>query len=418
MREIMPSYRENYAYLMEAGLHAKLVGRNMIIPHSKVSDWVIAPDIIPFISYPYEWCFDAYKDAALATLEIQATALDYGMVLKDASAYNIQFYKGKPILIDTTSFVSYQYGEPWIAYQQFCKHFLIPLALMSYCDARMGQLMRIFIDGIPIDLASRLLPKFRMGIGLSTHIFGQSIAQKFISKPRKLTMSKNALVGLVENLRKIISGLEIKKPTNNNWSQYSTNTSYTLEASRAKIRTVLEYLNMAQPETIWDMGAGDGEYSKLGIYVGAKQIIAFDNDPHSVNKCYNLYKNLNTFPLILDISNPSSGIGWANIERMSLSDRSPADVVMALALVHHLAISNNTPLSMIAKWFHSLGEWLIIEFIPKKDPQVEKMLSNRVDVFKEYTLNEFKVAFNKYYELVEERGLPESCRSIYLYRAK
>ena len=99
---------------------------------------MIKPELIEFISYPYEWCFSQYQDAALTTLEIERRALSRGMTLKDCSAYNVQFQSGRPIFIDTLSFETYREGEPWTGYRQFCEHFVAPLALMSLLDHRLG----------------------------------------------------------------------------------------------------------------------------------------------------------------------------------------------------------------------------------------------------------------------------------------
>ena len=145
------------------------------------------PEIIPFISYAYEWSFSQLQDAALATLAIEKKALEHGMSLKDASAYNIQFRGSRPVLIDTLSFERYREGEPWVAYRQFCQHFLAPLALMSHTDVRLGQLLRVYIDGVPLDLASRLLPgKTKLSLGLATHIHLHAQAQrKYADKPAK-----------------------------------------------------------------------------------------------------------------------------------------------------------------------------------------------------------------------------------------
>src|SRR6185436_4959816 len=166
-RQVNRAYQKEYARLMESGLYEKLVKAGLLIPHVEVDQppavevdalKVIQPDRVPFISYPYEWSFGQLKSAALATLSIQKRALKMGMSLKDASAYNIQFVHGKATLIDTLSFEVYEEGEPWVAYRQFCQHFLAPLALMALKDVRLNQLLRVYIDGVPLDLVSELLP--------------------------------------------------------------------------------------------------------------------------------------------------------------------------------------------------------------------------------------------------------------------
>jgi len=166
-RQINQYYKENYDFLINSGLYKTLVDSEQLIPHEEVnikpfnpntSYKIIKPEKIPFISYPYEWCFSQLKNAALTTLDIQKTAMKYDMTLKDCSSYNIQFHNGKAILIDTLSFEKYVEGQIWKGYRQFCQHFLAPLALMSQKDIRLNQLLRIYLDGIPLDLTSKLLP--------------------------------------------------------------------------------------------------------------------------------------------------------------------------------------------------------------------------------------------------------------------
>lgn len=195
-RHVNIVYKENYDYLITSGLYQDLTGRGLLIPHDEVDiDYAksesayktLRPKLVEFISYPYEWCFSQLKDAALTTLQIQKRSLEYGMTLKDASAYNIQFMAGKPTLIDTLSFEKYHEGEPWVAYKQFCQHFLAPLALMSYRDIRLNQLFRIYIDGVPLDLASSLLPlRTRFNPPLLFHIHLHAVSQKhYADKPIK-----------------------------------------------------------------------------------------------------------------------------------------------------------------------------------------------------------------------------------------
>ena len=187
-RSVRRLYQQNYDHLIQSGLYNILVANDLLIPHKEVyhpaenrdnTYKIIQPEIVPFISYPYEWCFSQLKDAALAMIRIQKQALDFNMVLKDASAYNIQFFKGKPILIDTLSFEIYKENQPWVAYRQFCQHFLAPLSLMASRDIRLGQLMRIYIDGLPLDLVSGLLPiSTWFKPALLTHIHLHAKAQK------------------------------------------------------------------------------------------------------------------------------------------------------------------------------------------------------------------------------------------------
>ena len=385
-RQVNQSYQTHYDLLMTSGLYDRLVESQKLIPHTEVdispsrpeiAYKIVQPERVKFISYPYEWCFSELRSAALLTLSVQKTALELGMSLKDASAYNIQFYRGRPILIDTLSFEAYQEGSPWVAYRQFCQHFLAPLALMAYQDVRLSQLMRVYIDGIPLDLASKLLPaRSRLNPGLTAHIHLHASAQKrysdapeqAVTQSRGRAMSKMSLIGLIENLQSTVKGLKWE-PKGTEWGDYYDSTNYTRAAFDRKLEIVKMFLEKAQPSQVWDLGGNTGVFSRLAADKGILTISS-DIDPAAVEKNYQetrQKKETNLLPLVLDLTNPSPAIGWMNAERASFIDRGPVDAVMALALVHHLAISNNVPLPDLADFFASLGRWLIVEFIPKED---------------------------------------------------
>ncbi len=388
---------------------------------------VIKPEQIRFLSYPYEWSFTQLKDAALLTLNIQKEALLSGMTLKDASAYNIQFQDGHPILIDTLSFAAYQEGEAWIAYKQFCQHFLAPLALMSKTDIRLNGLLKSHIDGIPLDLASRLLPRSTwLKFGLLSHIHLHAMAQRNISSDQAVTggnqrqrnTTKSALVGLIENLEKTVRNLRWV-PQGTDWSEYYEGTNYSESAFMEKKRIVRDLLVELQPKTLLDLGANNGEFSRLAKEIEGCYIVSTDVDPGAVEQNYLEVRDArekNILPLVIDLTNPSPAIGWRNQERDSFLSRAHADVVMALALVHHLAISNNLPLSSIAQTLASMGEYAIVEFVPKEDSQVQRLLTTREDIFDEYTADGFVQAMNEVYSIEEHIPIMGTGREIYLLK--
>jgi len=434
-RQVNQAYADDYTRLMESGLYEKLVKAGLLIPHTESGTEpadekrlfkVICPEQVPFISYPYEWSFGQLKDAALATLSIQKRALKLGMSLKDASAYNIQFHKGKPVLIDTLSFETYQEGEPWVAYRQFCQHFLAPLALMAYRDVRLNQWLRVYIDGVPLDLASRLLPgRTRWNFGLSTHLHLHASAQKryadiAVTEARGgRKMSKEALLGLVESLRATVRILEWK-PAGTEWADYYAANNYTDFAFEHKKVLVGDWLSKITPKTAWDLGANAGIFSRVAAETGA-YVISSDIDPAAVEVNYRQVKESgeqNLLPLVLDLTNPSPAIGWQNRERDSFLQRGPVDAVLALALVHHLAISNNVPLERVAEFFAGCGEWLIVEFVPKSDSQVQKLLRSRADIFSEYTRPGFESAFGQWYTIQSSSAVRDSERWLYLMKRK
>jgi hypothetical protein len=432
-RQVNRSYCSDYDHFIASGLYDRLVSKSLIIPHietneepfdSELSYKVIEPVRLNFISYPYEWCFSQYKDAALTTLKIQRMALEFGMCLKDASAYNIQFYRGRPVLIDTLSFELWDENKPWVAYRQFCQHFLAPISLMAYQDMRLGQLMRVYIDGIPLNLASRLLPaKTHFNLALQLHIHLHASSQKrYANKPinpGRKTFDRNAMLGLIENLESGIAHLKWKAPSTE-WGNYYDQTNYPTTGLDAKGTIVAEYLDEIRPGLVWDLGANTGQFSQLASQRNIPTL-AFDIDPVAVEKCYlRIRKNKDEqlLPLLLDLTNPSPAIGWHNQERSSLSERGPAHTVMALALIHHLAISNNLPLERVARSFSELGQWLIIEFVPKNDSQVQHLLTTRQDIFPNYTPEGFEAAFEVFYEIRRIAKVPETNRCIYLMKKK
>lgn len=348
------------------------------------------------------------------------------MSLKDANAYNIQFYMGMPTLIDTLSFETYREGEPWVAYRQFCQHFLAPLSLMAFCDVRMNQLMRVYIDGIPLDLASKLLPlRSRWNFGIATHIHLHAIAQKrysgsSVSNTRgSRSMDKNAFLGLIDSLEATVRKLNWT-PSGTEWGDYYDKTNYTETAFAQKQRLISNWLEKIRPSIVWDLGANMGVFSQLAAEAGA-YTISFDIDPAAVEHHYRKLKSekqKGIQPLILDLTNPSPAIGWHQRERQSLFERGPADLVMALAILHHLAISNNVPLPQLAELLADVGNWLILEFVPKNDSQVEKLLRNRVDIFDTYTREMFELCFKEKFSIVESSQLDQSERWLYLMKKK
>ncbi len=362
-RQVNAVYKENYDQLINSGLYKAIVNAELLIPHQEVdlneakSDKaykVIRPEVLHFISYPYEWSFSQLKHAALTTLKTQRTALDYGMSLKDSSAYNIQFRKGKAIFIDTLSFEKYREGQPWVAYRQFCQHFFAPLVLMSYRDIRLNKLFRVFIDGLPLDLASALLPfstYFRFSMLSHIHLHAKS--QKYYEDKTVDTdgrkMGRLSFLALIDNLESAINGLKWE-PQSTEWANYYEGTNYSSDAFQHKKQLVNEFLDKVNPKKVWDLGANTGHFSRLASDKGI-QTISFDISPAAVEKSYLecVEKGeTNILPLVLDLTNPSPAIGWENEERMSFLERGPADAVFALALIHHLAISNNLPFGKIA----------------------------------------------------------------------
>ncbi len=437
LRQINRSGARCYDLLMSSGLYAALVSDNLLIPHAEVglevspepeiAHRVIAPEEIPFVSLPWEWCFSQIKDAALLTLHIQQKAMEFGMTLKDCSAFNVQFLHGRPVFIDTLSFEPYEEGMPWTPYRQFCQHFLAPLALMSRVDVRLSRLTEGFLDGIPLDLASALLPwRTRLSPGTMLHIHAHARTQRkyadaVVGKERfQARMSRTALLGLLDSLEGCVRSLKWE-PAGTEWADYYSDDSYSGTALEHKRAIIADYLRSCQPSTVWDLGANTGLFSRIASESGA-QVVAFDVDPACVERNYvqvRVNNEENLLPLLQDLTNPSSPRGWAGRERPSLQQRGPADCVMALALVHHIAISNNVPLPIVADFLRSVTrKHLIIEFVPKTDPKVQKLLATREDIFPDYTEPGFELAFEHCFSPVRKDRIQDSERILYLMEVR
>jgi hypothetical protein len=418
----------HYERLMSSGLYDELVAAALLVPHAEATaasfgfpdvDKVLRPEEVPFVSYPYEWSFSQLQDAALATLEIQKRALRRGLTLIDASATNVQFRRGRPVLIDTLSLREAVDGEPWTAYRQYCQHFLAPLAVMALRDVRLGQLLCVHIDGLPLDLASALLParsRRRASLLLHLHLHARS-QKKYEAREVALARRKigrQALLGLVDSLESGTRKLRWR-PAGTEWADYYDDTNYTAEGLTEKKRAVEAFVADLRPRLVWDLGANTGEFSRSAALAGAS-VVSFDVDPACVERNYlraRADREERVLPLLMDLTNPSPAAGWENTERLSLLERGPADAVLALALIHHLAIGNNVPLDRAARFFARAGRALLIEFVPKTDSQVKRLLVTREDIFDRYTAEEFERAFAGYFETRRRVPVPGSTRTLY-----
>jgi len=375
-RQINQEYFDNYTSLMTSGLYDKLIAKKMIVPHIEIkrsSDKIIIqPTKIDFISYPYEWSFSQYKDAALLTLNIQKLALEHNMTLKDASAFNIQFAGSTPIFIDTLSFEKHREGSPWKAYGQFCRHFLAPLLLMSKVDLSLNKLVLSNIDGVSLSLATKLLPISTIVnplIFIHLYLHAKMENKLVQSDGKKTKISKYALLGIIDQLQSIIKNLELKT-NKTEWSDYYSDdgNNYTDSSFSFKKEMITAWAHEINPKRAIDIGANTGVFSELFSSNNECFILSCDIDTLAVEKNYLRHKNIhNLLPLIVDISNPVPAIGYHNLERESFLTRViqfKSEVVLALAVIHHLRITAGISLAMLAELFAKISnDYLIIEFV-------------------------------------------------------
>ncbi len=427
-RYVHPDYDIHYTQLMSSGLYEDVVKKGKLIAHHELSEIqqfgfadgrVLLPDQIPFISYPYEWSFDMWKDAALLTLQMAMAALKKEMILKDATPFNIQFHKGKPIFIDTLSFENYEEGKPWIAYRQFSECFLAPLLLMHYCHPDTNKFFTVYPNGIPMDVLVSLLPKrskWNMNTLLHVHLQAKFSGKQKQRAGNENNFSKQKLEILLKGLDRFVQKLVLKK-VKTTWDDYYTDTILGDDYLQAKTALVKLLISSIDYKTVIDLGANDGYFSLL--FGDDKNVLATDADSNCINELYHKIKKegiTNILPLVNNLSVPSPAIGWANTERESITVRLKADLVLALALVHHLAIAHNVPLYLIANWLYPMGEHLIIEFVPKSDEKVKLLLQNRNDIFDEYNLENFKSIFATKYQIIKEEKVGNTNRVLFLMK--
>ena len=425
-RQVNKMYAADYDLLMQSGLYKKLTEKRLLLEHSETNEIVadeknwyktLRPVQLQHISYPYEWCFDQLKDAATLTIAILKDAVDHGMIIKDASPYNIQFYKGAAIFIDTLSFEKYDEDNAWVAYRQFCNMFLFPLYLEHYLNTDIQKTLVVYPDGIPVNITSKLLPlRSRASLGVWLHVYLQNtITRNTDGKKDGGKFNKKKLFNLVDHLEKTIAHLKSSNRISG-WNNYYSETINGNKYLEEKEKIFTEMASDAGGGLALDLGANDGYFTKI-LAANKWNVIAVDNDSQTICRLHQEITNkaiTNILPLVMDIANPSPSTGFNNRERPRFQERFKPDLVLALALVHHLVIGRNIPLHVLAAWFNEIARKLIIEFVPRDDEKVQLMLASRKDVFQDYTQENFEQNFLRYFTINRSVQIPGSHRVIYL----
>jgi hypothetical protein len=381
---------------------------------------------VPFVSYAYEWPLEMLRDAAVCQLDVAEAALYRGYTVKDATSYNLQFRGPAPVFIDVASFEPHAEGTAWAGYAQFCRMFLNPLLLQSLRGVPFHPWLRHSLAGIdPSDLTRLLSFSNKMRPSVFIHVVLQSFLNRkmagsaSVQKAGSQKISKDATLGLVRGLRGAVSKLKRRGNDRSTWIDYEENLPYAAEARAEKERFVEEAVASVSPRVTWDLGCNRGLYTLIAARHSG-QVVAFDFDEPTVGALYETVrgKQSNVLPLVADLMNPSPDQGWAQSERMGLAARGPADFALALALVHHLAIGGNVPLPNVVGWFADVSRAGVIEFVPKSDPMVQRLLSTRPDVFPDYTEAAFERALEDRFTIGERYSLPGSERVLYLISRK
>lgn len=431
-RCILPLYFQQYQALKERNIFETLSKAGLLIKHSEISasdiEIIIEPEQIPFITFPYEWSFNQYKEAALLTLKIQKYSLEHNFSLKDASAFNVTFHKGKAVFIDTLSFDFYEENTPWRAYKQFITHFLGPLVLAHFHGAQSLKLMSNFIDGIPIKMLASLLPfktKFNPFLYANIHLlakFEDKHNEDYKGEVKQTQLSKKAQLNIISSLYDYIKKLSLKEQSE--WGNYYKKTNYSDSAFTEKANIINTWIVNLKPKSIIDIGGNDGTFVRQINHIFDLALVCdIDNNAVDFNhKTLKSNKERNMLPFVLDVLNPSPAIGFENKERQSFLDRIKTfapETTLALAVIHHMTLSGNVPFEMSAHFFASCSEHLILEFPKREDSWVKRLLNTKgefISHFDFYTIENFESAYLKYFSIIEKQPIENSQRVMFLLR--
>ncbi len=436
LRAIYEIGRENFEVARKAGVFDALIAKGLLLGAAEAEPrlaeefdpkpcHLLSHPLIPFISYPYEWTFSQLKAAALLHLELHLEALKANFTLCDATAYNVQFQGTTPVFIDHLSIVRYEEGGIWAGHRQFCMQFLNPLILWAKRGVAPNAWYRGAVEGIaPEDLAAVLKWRDKLSFTVLAHVVTQGKAHQHALKTetkerivsaRKLP--KRSLVAMLEGLKDYIGGMELGRGRSV-WSEYAENNSYDAERRAEKHDFVAAMTASVEPEMMFDVGCNSGDFTATALDAGAKSVVAFDFDYGALERTFGRFSRSRqaVLPLWLDAANPSPAQGWANAERASLADRGKVDAMIALAVIHHIAIGRNVPLDMTLDWLIGLAPQGVIEFPNKDDVMVRKLLANRKDIFPDYTEDAFLHHVGKRAAIIECKKLGEDGRLIIRYR--
>ena len=437
-RYIFNSYRNEYEHLMNSGLYKELTTKNWMIKHVETENDNAASDIfklllpeqIPFQSYPYEWSFLQWKKAVIAFLNINLIALKYGMILKDATPYNFYFKQGKATLFDTSSFVFFKDNDQWLAYRQFCEEFLSPMALMKYNGQAWSKILISHLRGFPLDFVSKQLSiksLFNSTCLLHIHFHSRFNNKKVSNSNKKIIaginkqmqhngFTREKLKHLQMSIKSDISKWKHSFSFSHHWQNYYELGIESPVYLADKEEVLDEWIKAAKPLSVIDLGANTGKFSIIASQYASKVIaleyddICVDNIELEISK-----KKLNNiYTLMGDLSQLSTDTGVLNKEYQTIITRGKSEMVLGLAIVHHLCIANNISLKQVAELFASFSsKFIIVEFIPKDDAKVQILLESREDIFIDYNEINFENAFSTYFEIKKVHTCKDSLRKLY-----
>jgi hypothetical protein len=436
LRTLSPKALANWRRLSATRFFAANVAAGRIVGTREAADvtvpgaaGVLEHDRIPFVSYPYEWPFGMLKDAALLHLSLMKDALAEDMILKDSSAYNVQWVGSRPVFIDVPSFEPLGKGDPWVGYRQFCELFLYPLMLEAYKGVDYRPWLRGRIDGIPAEDMRRLLSgRDLMRPGVLMHVAAQAALQRRYAGDGKNMRGALANAGfdkalIVNNVSKLAALVAKFAPARGRteWSDYDTTHSYDDVEAERKAAFVREAAASRRWSLAWDLGSNTGTYSRI-LAEHADCVVAMDGDALAIDRLH--FRAKETPPaapilsLVVNLTDASPNQGWLGRERKGLAERGRPELVICLALIHHVVITGNVPVAQFVGWLADLGASVVIEFVGREDEMVKKLLANREDQYDDYHEDAFRAVLASRFDIAAERPLKDGKRRIFFARAR
>ena len=426
--------------LSRSRFYSELVQEGHIVETRRV-DFSVLPDFdaggwaallehkrVPFVSYPYEWSFEMLRRAALLHLQLLSKSLLEDMILKDATAFNIQWSGTKPVFIDIPSFEQLPPGTPWMGYRQFCQLFLFPLFLQAHKNLPFHSWLRGSLDGISPESCRAVMSLrdlFRPGVFLHVHLqnrFQRRYAGRKESTKgqlKELGFGKTMIQKNLESLQKVVERLKWE-PLDSAWSAYAIQHTYQAADHQTKKEFVARATGVRRRSLAWDLGCNIGNFTRI-LARHSDYVVALDQDHVSIDRLFTRLSDescRNVLPLVFNLADPSPDLGWRCSERKRLESRGSPDLILALALVHHVVIGANVPLSEFISWLSGFPAELVIEFVAKDDPMVQALLRNKADQYSEYDLGIFRRLLASRYEILEEQPLTSGTRVLFHARPK
>ena len=431
-RFVAHAYAKQYDHLLGSGLYQRLAEEKLLIPHTenilsaeeKISYYkILLPEFIQCMSFPGEWSAGQWKEVVLSYLKINSIAVEYGMILKDGTPFNFTFHKGRCVFFDTLSFDFYEDGQPWIAYRQFSESMFGPLALIFFNSVQWAALMTLSINGWDLSFISGNLPKrtyLRINIFLHIHLHSKYRKSNQKNLLKQSSFNKQKLILLWKMMARSINQWKVAEQSKEWSSYYDTDIESDLYIED-KTAVITRWLRDCHPERVIDIGANTGKFSLLSSLF-AKEVVAVELDHDCIDQLFRTIKEkgiTNITTIVSDITQPTPGVGWNNEERLPLLKRIHGDMLLSLALIHHLCISKNIPPAFIAQLFAGITDkYAVVEFVPKSDPKIQQMLANREDIFDDYSEEQFIHCFNEYFVLEEVHVCVSSKRKLFLWVKK